>query len=168
MELEWLRCPRCTGRTGGTAETRDLLDQTVFGQEHGDSGADHPRVSTSGVAAPAATSQPPPPRPMVTKLFAASGPVAGQELLLAIGRTKIGKSPREEPNAHLVPIADPYMSKDHVAIEAGPGGVVLVDLGSTNGTVVNGERVQRVLLRAGDEVRLGGSTFRVVMEPASR
>jgi pSer/pThr/pTyr-binding forkhead associated (FHA) protein len=34
---------------------------------------------------------------------------------------------------------------------------MIVDLGSTNGTFVNGERVQRHTLRPGDEIRIGGT-----------
>jgi DNA-binding NarL/FixJ family response regulator len=36
--------------------------------------------------------------------------------------------------------------------------VNLIDLGSTNGTLVNGERVTAVILRSGDEIQLGPDT----------
>ena len=43
------------------------------------------------------------------------------------------------------------------------GGVyVLIDLGSTNGTRVNGHRVREVVLGAGDRIDVGQSTLRVV------
>jgi pSer/pThr/pTyr-binding forkhead associated (FHA) protein len=35
------------------------------------------------------------------------------------------------------------------------------DLGSTNGTFVNGQRTSSALLNRGDVVQLGSSTFRV-------
>ena len=40
------------------------------------------------------------------------------------------------------------------------GGYVIVDLGSTNGTRVNGVAVREQLLRNGDEVSVGSSRFR--------
>jgi hypothetical protein len=48
------------------------------------------------------------------------------------------------------------VSWEHAACEATGTGVVLKDLGSTNGTYLNGQRLsQTVPLRVGDEVRLG-------------
>ena len=38
---------------------------------------------------------------------------------------------------------------------------VLHDVGSSNGTMVNGEKVTRRVLQPGDEVRAGHTTFRV-------
>jgi pSer/pThr/pTyr-binding forkhead associated (FHA) protein len=37
----------------------------------------------------------------------------------------------------------------------------LADLGSTNGTYVNGQRVLSATLKPGDLVRIGATTFRV-------
>ena len=53
------------------------------------------------------------------------------------------------------------MSRDHFALEAGVAAVVLRDLGSTNGTHVNGSRVDRHILADGDLVRAGETSFRV-------
>jgi pSer/pThr/pTyr-binding forkhead associated (FHA) protein len=39
--------------------------------------------------------------------------------------------------------------------------LVVEDLGSTNGTLVNGERVERVLLRHGDQLTIGRIQFSV-------
>lgn len=39
--------------------------------------------------------------------------------------------------------------------------LVVEDLGSTNGTLVNGERVDRVMLRAGDRLTIGRIEFEV-------
>jgi pSer/pThr/pTyr-binding forkhead associated (FHA) protein len=97
------------------------------------------------------------------RLTALAGPLAGQEIRLLTGRTKIGKAPREEEGAVVIAVADGYLSKEHVALEAGAGGVVLRDLGSTNGTFANGRRVERAILRDGDELRIGQSVFRVVL-----
>jgi pSer/pThr/pTyr-binding forkhead associated (FHA) protein len=58
--------------------------------------------------------------------------------------------------------ADEYVSARHARLELAPDGVRVVDLGSTNGTYVNGERVARErLLRSGDVLRLGQTELRL-------
>ncbi|MCS6816963.1 MAG: PrsW family glutamic-type intramembrane protease [Blastocatellia bacterium] len=57
-------------------------------------------------------------------------------------------------------IDDPTVSKHHAKFVWHPSGAfVVVDLGSTNGTYVNGQRVQENLLRNGFEVRFGRARF---------
>ena len=54
-----------------------------------------------------------------------------------------------------IPIKDRYLSRRHAEIVAGDGHWVLKDLGSANGTYLNGSRVERELrLHAGDRIRL--------------
>ena len=51
---------------------------------------------------------------------------------------------------------DDFASSRHASIEPRADGVWVEDLGSTNGTFVNGERItRRTLVRAGDAVRIG-------------
>lgn len=54
------------------------------------------------------------------------------------------------------------VSRHHTRIEADPDGLWIVDLGSANGTSVNGERVDRQPLRSGDEISLGSGVRLVV------
>jgi serine phosphatase RsbU (regulator of sigma subunit) len=55
-----------------------------------------------------------------------------------------------------IPIKDRYLSRKHAEIVAGDGHWVLKDLGSANGTYLNGSRVERELrLHGGDRIRLG-------------
>ncbi len=55
-----------------------------------------------------------------------------------------------------IPIKDRYLSRKHAEIVADRGGWVLKDLGSANGTYLNGSRVERELkLQTGDRIRLG-------------
>ena len=51
------------------------------------------------------------------------------------------------------------LSREHFQIENEPPLCHLIDLGSTNGTKVNGLRVERVLLRDGDVITAGDSAF---------
>jgi pSer/pThr/pTyr-binding forkhead associated (FHA) protein len=62
----------------------------------------------------------------------------------------IGRAPRADfiVNASLV-------SRLHCRLAAGPGEIEAVDLESTNGTYVNGQRVTRGTLRDGDKLRIG-------------
>ena len=77
----------------------------------------------------------------------------GTELLpLESGRLSIG---REETNDVAIP-ADERASRLHALVEILPAGWSVRDLGSTNGTFVNGERiVGDRALRAGDEIKVG-------------
>ena len=56
------------------------------------------------------------------------------------------------------------VSRKHASIEWRDGDWLLVDLGSHNGTFVNGAMVQRHFLKAGDVVRFGDYSFKVVMD----
>lgn len=54
------------------------------------------------------------------------------------------------------------VSRDHAELRRTTTGWVLVDRGSSNGTYINGVRVQRAIVGDGDEIRLGAAkvTFR--------
>lgn len=54
-----------------------------------------------------------------------------------------------------VRLADHAVSRRHAEIRVGDGTATVNDLGSTNGTIVNGARVSTAELADGDEVRLG-------------
>lgn len=62
-----------------------------------------------------------------------------------------------------VQVLDRIVSKEHCRITRGPqGGYVLRDVGSLNGSYVNGTRVDEHRLRTGDEITLGNTTLRFV------
>ncbi|GDX81774.1 hypothetical protein LBMAG42_35850 [Deltaproteobacteria bacterium] len=52
---------------------------------------------------------------------------------------------------------DPLISSKHCQVEARGTDWVLTDLGSTNGTMVDGRLVREVVLRPGSEIQLGGT-----------
>ncbi|MBI2988995.1 MAG: FHA domain-containing protein [Deltaproteobacteria bacterium] len=56
---------------------------------------------------------------------------------------------------------DPYISGVHCLLEALPSRLLVRDLESTNGTLVNGRRVRYAELKDGDEIRLGRTTLKV-------
>ncbi|MBI3465160.1 MAG: FHA domain-containing protein [Planctomycetes bacterium] len=62
---------------------------------------------------------------------------------------------REDGN--LLRLTDERVSRFHLKVQEDHGHVVLTDLGSTNGTKVNGETVHVCLLRPGDQIRIGGT-----------
>src|SRR6185503_16067112 len=65
-------------------------------------------------------------------------------------------------------IDDETVSRMHAVIEiAGPDGVSLIDLGSTRGTTVNGERITKTRLQSGDEIMFGDARVVVTFLQAS-
>lgn len=68
---------------------------------------------------------------------------------LAIGR---------EPGCDIV-LAGACVSRRHCVVRPEPGGDELEDLGSANGTTVNGERTGRRALRDGDVIEVGGAAI---------
>ena len=58
-------------------------------------------------------------------------------------------------------LVDPSVSRNHAILEPQGEGVVVRDAGSTNGTFVNGERIQLRTLRAGDRVAFGKTEMAV-------
>src|SRR5438093_295270 len=84
-----------------------------------------------------------------------SWPLEGS--LLAIGRS----------SRHPIHIPDGTVSKDHAEITARAGQFYLRDLGSRNGTRVNGREAREpIMLEAGDHIEIGHVTLLVTGEEA--
>jgi adenylate cyclase len=60
-----------------------------------------------------------------------------------------------------IPIFDPTISRRHAELKASKTGVFLKDLGSSNGTFINGERVTEGTLEPGDSVTFGKVVFQL-------
>ena len=74
-----------------------------------------------------------------------------------LGPVVVGRS----PSADIV-IDEPYVSSMHARFSLQGPAIVLEDMGSTNGTLVNGHAIaQAVTLREGDEVQVGDTIMRV-------
>jgi hypothetical protein len=78
----------------------------------------------------------------------------GRTYPLAIGSTVIGRG--EQATLRL---PDVGISRRHARFDFDGAQVVLTDLGSTNGTMVNGQRVSAVALNPGDMVQIGTTTL---------
>jgi predicted component of type VI protein secretion system len=59
-----------------------------------------------------------------------------------------------------------WVSRRHCILTVEGGEVVVCDLGSTNGTRINGQRVERGRLRPGDEISIGHTRYRLEAAPA--
>lgn len=85
------------------------------------------------------------------RLIERSGPNPGETFELSKDVITMGRDVTND-----VVLADPEVSRQHARINRTPGGYVLEDLGSTNGSFVNGERlVAPRVLNPGDLVGLG-------------
>lgn len=74
-----------------------------------------------------------------------------------LGPVVVGRSPSSD-----IVIDEPYVSATHARFTIQGPALVLEDLGSTNGTMVNGHAIdQPVTLRDGDEVQVGDTVMRV-------
>jgi len=63
-----------------------------------------------------------------------------------------------------VRLRDPGVSRRHASVEVSHGDLRLRDINSTNGTTVDGIRSVEVLLRGGEQIKLGATTLRVERE----
>jgi adenylate cyclase len=80
----------------------------------------------------------------------------GQQVVELRDHNSLGRHP-----SNTVQLLDKIVSKEHCIIERRPGGFTLKDLGSLNGTYVNGERVAGERdLRHGDDIALGQTRAR--------
>lgn len=89
-------------------------------------------------------------------LVVEEGPRAGDTMPVPEGRVTVGRGSGCDILLH-----DPQVSRRHATLEARDGHLLLEDLGSSNGTLVNGQRVERRRLRAGDRVAMGQTVLRV-------
>jgi pSer/pThr/pTyr-binding forkhead associated (FHA) protein len=75
----------------------------------------------------------------------------------------IGRAPRAD---FIVDAA--LVSRVHCRLSAGAAELEVVDLDSTNGTFVNGARVERAVLKTGDRLGVGKVEFVVTRSQASK
>jgi pSer/pThr/pTyr-binding forkhead associated (FHA) protein len=96
-------------------------------------------------------------------LVVVRGRLAGQEHPLDREKLVLGRGPGVE-----IGFDDAEMSSQHAAIEFAGEGFRICDLGSTNGTFVNGKPVHAADLAAGDRIELGRHLLQLRLEERPR
>jgi hypothetical protein len=91
-------------------------------------------------------------RPAVTHVLVVDGP--GTRHQLSTGRNVIGRGTDAD-----IRLPDTGVSRKHVDVVLEGGVATAEDLGSTNGTLVNGRRISRQPLADGDVIRIGHSVL---------
>ncbi len=92
-----------------------------------------------------------------------SGKAAGTEYEIRKPALSLG---RAEPSDWI--FEDDTLSKEHAALEFVDGTIRLRDLGSMNGTIVNGTESKSTELENGDRFQLGKHEFQYVLEGRRR
>ena len=95
-------------------------------------------------------------------LLVKSGFYEGLEVPLEASRTVIGRG----RSADLV-LAEPTISREHLAVGWNEEGWYVEDLASTNGSYANGSRFECHLLKSGDEIVLGRLILEVALPAGS-
>jgi len=86
----------------------------------------------------------------------------GREIKIAVPEFVIGRG----DTAHLKPSSD-LVSRRHCSIKVVDGRVIVADMGSRNGTFVNGEQLKGAhTAKPGDRVRVGRLQFEMVIDAA--
>lgn len=78
------------------------------------------------------------------------------EFTFSGGSARVGRAWENE-----IVLPDDRVSRRHGQLTTRHGALVYSDLGSTNGSFVNGTRVSEIALGSGDVVRLGNSTLTI-------
>jgi pSer/pThr/pTyr-binding forkhead associated (FHA) protein len=102
---------------------------------------------------------------MIVKMIVSSGKSAGRAITIKRNKLLIGRA--EECDVR--PLSE-EVSRRHCSIVVGPSDVWVEDLGSRNGTFVNGTRIgAKTRVSEGDLVRIGSLELRVnISDPAAR
>ena len=89
------------------------------------------------------------------RLVVVKGPDRGETIAIAEAPLTVGSGGGCD-----VLLSDPTISRKHLGIDPGPGGLVLRDLGSTNGSFVQGSRFNELTLGFGTEVTIGKTVLK--------
>lgn len=98
-----------------------------------------------------------PGKPIELKI--SGGPDRGKSHDVLAGESLVGRG----LDCQIV-LADPAVSRKHFKIVRTGDEAVLMDLGGANGTLVNGQKVQRKVLEPGDRIDVGTSVLEVVID----
>ncbi len=93
-------------------------------------------------------------------LVVVRGENAGSRYALTSDRVRIGRHPDSD-----IFLDDVTVSRRHAEILSDATGYQVVDVGSLNGTYVNGERIERAALSDSDQIQVGKYRFVVIGAP---
>jgi serine/threonine protein kinase len=97
---------------------------------------------------------------MLGQLVVVAGPDQGRTFPLEVGKPLlVGRGRNTETK-----LKDPQVSRVHFEVSADGKKIMLLDSGSTSGTVVNGKRVSQHELKQGDVIHIGGTQLRIHLE----
>jgi len=152
-------------RTRGALEEREFLIRRLERAESNNANA-LGRIQTSMERLGAAVPPTPPagtlPQPeMVAELIRMDGDRPVTHLLGR--RTRVGRATTCE-----LQIDSSSVSRHHALVLVGSRDVIIEDLNSTNGVIVNGRKISRQLLRDGDAVTIGEVQFRFMARHPSQ
>jgi S-DNA-T family DNA segregation ATPase FtsK/SpoIIIE len=118
-------------------------------------------AGTASADGSAARSRPRPghPKPAMLLLAVHSGPGAGTVVALRRGQFRIGRSGTE------IQIPDAALSREHALLDVSDSTVTIVDLGSANGTSVDGRKVRSAPVTTASSIRCGDSTMSLRLGP---
>lgn len=141
-----------------------VLKRDIFGTKRGPrksrrkSRKSGPAANPPPAPAPAPPTAPPsraPDRAHPGSIRVTAGPLAGTSLILSGAPVTFGRAPD-----NTIVINDDFASSRHARIVAQNGAWVLEDLGSTNGTFVDGSRITSpVSLSIGTQITIGHTTL---------
>jgi len=93
-------------------------------------------------------------------LIVDQGPNKGKNISVPSEGIRLGRSSKND-----IVLEDPLLSRHHCRLFFKPGeGLWITDLGSANGTVVNGATVTEIRIRPGDTVTIGDTVLKVLTE----
>ena len=91
------------------------------------------------------------------KLVAVGGKLRGKELILQDGENVIGRAPECDHQ-----LAVEGISKKHLRVTVNKETAFAEDMGSSNGTIVNGKIIKKITLKDGDKIALPNVILQVV------
>lgn len=92
----------------------------------------------------------------VLKMVIEQGSQTGTVFRLHDGMNTLGREP-----SNRIRLFDPRISRNHCKIRKVGKSLLVIDLGTRNGTLVNGNAVKRAELEVGDCVKIGNTVLRV-------
>lgn len=145
QEPTWDKCPFCTAdeQPGGSPAAEPETDTASVTQ-----------VPDPGRGAVVVAKKKPvraPRRILAGWLVAIGGEHEGQDFRVHVGKNVLGKGAHSD-----IALKDAYISERHATFESKNGECTVTDLGSRNGTFVNGQRITgSQAVRDGDRISLG-------------